>query len=308
LKEGDESKVELSTLRDDLNSPGYSEAITYSFIAPELLAKFEPNATPVELINPISADMAAMRTSLWPGLVSTITHNLNRQQESVSFFESGLRFVKTGDNLVQDKMLAGAICGWREAENWVNKPAKVDFYDIKGDVEALLSHTCDAPAFSFEARQHSALHPGQSAAIVKGGEVVGWVGAIHPQLQQQLDLSETVFLFEIELAAIQTAKLPEFSELSKFPEVRRDIAVIVDEAVTSDQVMNVIRKEGGEKLTDLTLFDISRGKGIEIQRKSLAMGLTVRDSARTLMDEEINKIIDQVIESLSATCGATLRN
>jgi phenylalanyl-tRNA synthetase beta chain len=308
LKEGDESKVELSTLRDDLISRGYSEAITYSFIAPELLAKFEPDATPVELINPISADMAVMRTSLWPGLVSTITHNLNRQQESVSFFESGLRFVKTGDSLVQDKMLAGAICGWREAENWVNKSAKVDFYDIKGDVEALLSHTCDAQAFSFEARQHSALHPGQSAAIVKGGEVVGWVGAIHPQLQQQLDLSETVFLFELELAAIQTAKLPEFSELSKFPEVRRDIAVIVDEAVTSGQVMSVIRKEGGEKLTDLTLFDIYRGKGIEIQRKSLAMGLTFRDSSRTLKDEEINKIIDQVVESLSASCGATLRN
>jgi phenylalanyl-tRNA synthetase beta chain len=308
LKEGDESKVELSTLRDDLISRGYSEAITYSFIAPELLAKFEPNATPVELINPISADMAAMRTSLWPGLVSTITHNLNRQQESVSFFESGLRFVKTGDNLVQDKMLAGAICGWREAENWLNKPGKVDFYDIKGDVEALLSHTCDAQVFSFEARQHSALHPGQSAAIVKEGQVVGWVGAMHPQLQQQLDLSEAVFLFEIELAAIQTAKLPEFSELSKFPEVRRDIAVIVDEVVTSDRVMDVIRKEGGEKLTDLTLFDIYRGKGIEIQRKSLALGLTFRDSSRTLKDEEINKIIDQVIESLSATCGATLRN
>lgn len=308
LKEGDESKVELSTLRDDLISRGYSEAITYSFIAPELLAKFEPDATPVELINPISADMAVMRTSLWPGLVSTITHNLNRQQESLSFFESGLRFVKTGDNLVQDKMLAGAICGWREAENWVNKPAKVDFYDIKGDVEALLSHTCDAQAFSFEVRQHSALHPGQSAAIVKEGKVVGWVGAMHPQLQQQLDLSETVFLFELELAVIQTAKLPEFSELSKFPEVRRDIAVIVDEAVTSDQVMNVIRKEGGGKLTDLTLFDIYRGKGIEIQRKSLAMGLTFRDSSRTLKDEEINKIIDQVVESLSASCGATLRN
>jgi phenylalanyl-tRNA synthetase beta chain len=308
LKEGDESKVELSTLRDDLISRGYSEAITYSFIAPELLEKFEPDATPVELINPISADMAVMRTSLWPGLVSTITHNLNRQQESVSFFESGLRFVKTGVNLVQDKMLAGAICGWREAENWVNKPGKVDFYDIKGDVEALLSHTCEAHAFSFEARQHSALHPGQSAAIVKEGEVVGWVGAMHPQLQQQLGLTEPVFLFEIELASIQTAKLPEFSELSKFPEVRRDIAVIVDEAVTSNQVMNVIRKEAGEKLTDLTLFDIYRGKGIEIQRKSLAMGLTFRDSSRTLKDEEINKIIDQVIESLHASCGATLRN
>lgn len=308
LKEGDESKIELSTLRDDLISRGYSEAVTYSFIAPELLAKFEPDATPVELMNPISADMAVMRTSLWPGLVSTITHNLNRQQESVSFFESGLRFVKTGDKLEQDKMLAGAICGWREAENWANKPEKVDFYDIKGDVEALLSHTCERQVFTFEAREHSALHPGQSAAIVKQGKVIGWVGAIHPQLQQQLDLTEVVFLFEIELAAIQTAKLPEFSELSKFPEVRRDIAIIVDESVTGDQVMNVIREKGGENLTDLTLFDIYRGKGIEIQRKSLALGLTFRDSSRTLKDEEINKIIDQVIESLSASCGATLRN
>jgi phenylalanyl-tRNA synthetase beta chain len=308
LKEGDESKIELSRLRDDLISRGYSEAVTYSFIAPELLAKFEPDATPVELMNPISAEMAVMRTSLWPGLVSTITHNLNRQQESVSFFESGLRFVKTGDKLEQDKMLAGAICGWREAENWANKPEKVDFYDIKGDVEALLSHTCEPQAFTFEAREHSALHPGQSAAIVKQGKVIGWVGAIHPQLQQQLDLTEVVFLFEIELAAIQTAKLPEFSELSKFPEVRRDIAIIVDESVTSDQVVNAIREKGGEKLIDLTLFDIYRGKGIEIQRKSLALGLTFRDSSRTLKDEEINKIIDQVIESLSATCGATLRN
>jgi phenylalanyl-tRNA synthetase beta chain len=144
--------------------------------------------------------------------------------------------------------------------------------------------------------------------MIKVGRVIGWVGAMHPQLQQQLDLSETVFLFEIELAAIQTAKLPAFSELSKFPEVRRDIAVIVDESVTSDQVLNIIRKHGGEKLTDLTLFDIYRGKGIEIHRKSLALGLTFRDSSRTLKDEEINKIINQVIEALSAACGASLRN
>lgn len=305
-----EARIGLSAVRSQLVARGYQEAITYSFVEPKLLKHFDPDAEPVELQNPISADMAVMRTTLWPGLVSSLQHNLNRQQDRVRLFEAGQRFVAEGkgiENLKQEPMLAGLIYGPRLEESWTGKSDNVDFYDIKGDLESVLSLLADDASFSFEPAKHPALHPGQSAAVMRNGEQVGLLGAMHPQLQKTLGLTHSVYLFEITQASIAEAKLPSFEPLSKFPEVRRDIAVIVDQTTAVSDLQKVIEKGAGDCLTELKVFDVYVGKGIDPHRKSVALGLTFQHPSRTLTEDEINASMDVVIRSLEESFNASLR-
>ncbi|MEH6551029.1 MAG: phenylalanine--tRNA ligase subunit beta [Pseudomonadales bacterium] len=308
LKGTPETIVPLADMRRQLVARGYDEAITYTFIAPELQRHFDPDGEWVELANPISADMAVMRTSLLPGLITTLQHNLNRQQHDIRLFESGLRFVKSDGVLTQDRMLAGLVTGRRQSESWNAASDKVDFFDIKGDIEAVLALSRCSENFSFVSGSRVALHPGQTAHILLGEQKVGYVGALHPETQAALDLDQPVYVFEVELGAIEQASLPEFAELSKFPEVRRDIAVIVDENLAAARLLERVRETAGETLTELTLFDVYAGKGIEKQRKSLALGLTFQHSSRTLKDDEINNIMDRVVQTLESEFGAALRN
>src|SRR5690606_18171044 len=192
-----EAKLGLPALRNQLIARGYQEAITYSFIEPKLSALFDPETKPVALRNPISADMAVMRTSLMPGLVNVLRHNLNRQQDRVRLFESGLRFVPSVDGLRQEGMLAGLVYGNRAPESWGNVAEPADFFDLKGDLESLLALTGDVDSFEFRAANHVALHPGQTAAVYRNGELEGYIGALHPTLQQELDLPKTTYLFEL---------------------------------------------------------------------------------------------------------------
>src|SRR5690606_4568288 len=225
---------ELPILRRLLVARGYQEAITYSFVEPGLNKLFDPQAEPLALANPISSDMAVMRTSLWPGLSKAVQHNQNRQQARVRLFESGLRFVpQAGGELLQEPMLSGIACGTRLPEGWANGSDKLDFHDVKGDVEAGLGQGGALDAFRFEPAEHPALHPGQTARIVRDGVQVGWLGALHPQLVDQLDLHGPVFVLELRLDGIIEGRLPQFSELSRFPEVRRDIAVLVSKTVVA---------------------------------------------------------------------------
>ena len=303
-----ETRGELPILRRLLIARGYQEAITYSFVEPGLNKLFDPEHEPLALANPISADMAVMRTSLWPGLAKAVQHNLNRQQSRVRLFESGLRFVpQAGGELLQEPMLAGIACGVRQPEGWANGNDKLDFYDVKGDVEALLGQGGALASFSFEPAEHPALHPGQTARIIRNGETVGWLGALHPQLVTELDLQAPVFAFELSLNKITEGRLPQFKELSRFPEVRRDIAVLVDKTVAAENLLGTIRSVAGENLTNLRLFDVYEGKGIDPNRKSLAIGLTMQHSSRTLTDDEVNAVMDKVIESLEQGFNATLR-
>lgn len=309
LRKNSEGTLGKTEIRRQLVARKYQEVITYSFVEPGLLQLFTPGDDPVELANPISSDMAAMRTSLMPGLVSTAAYNLNRQQQRVRLFETGLRFRRTADGHVdQQAMLAGVICGPRQEEHWDGGEELVDFFDLKGDLQALIALSGRQAEFNFEAAVHPALHDGQSASISLGGLTVGWIGCIHPRVQQAMDLSLPMYLFEIELASLSEAKLPRFAELSRFPEVRRDLAVVVDEAITADEVLKSILASAGENLHDLTLFDIYQGKGIEKQRKSFALGLTYRHQSRTLKDREINESIDGVIQALKNQFNAMLRN
>ncbi|MDQ2077290.1 phenylalanine--tRNA ligase subunit beta [Marinimicrobium sp. ABcell2] len=302
-----ERQLGLPALRRQLVARGYQEAVTYSFIEPELNRQFDPDNDPVTLKNPISADMGAMRTSLLPGLVKTLQHNLNRQQERVRLFESGLRFILRGDELEQEPMLAGLIYGNRQPEEWANSQDPADFYDIKGDLEALLAMTGAEGEFRFQAASHPALHPGQCAAVYRGDRLAGFVGAVHPQLQQALDIPRPVYVFEVAQWALLEARLPAFKPLSRFPAIRRDLALLLARETAADQVLKCVEKHAGEHLIDLKVFDLYMGKGIDPHRKSVALGLTFQHPSRTLTEDEINAAVDLVVQHLQSDFDATLR-
>ncbi|NKI45790.1 phenylalanine--tRNA ligase subunit beta [Pseudomonas fluorescens] len=302
-----EARAHLPELRRLLVARGYQEAVTYSFIDPKQFELFNPGVEPLLLANPISNDMAAMRSSLWPGLVKALSHNLNRQQDRVRLFESGLRFVGQLDGLKQEPMLAGVVCGSRLPEGWAQGREVVDFFDVKADVEAVLGFAGALDAFTFAPGCHPALHPGQTARIEREGRLVGFVGAIHPELSKTLGLDRPVFVFELVLAEVASGKMPKFSELSRFPEVRRDLALIADREVAATAVLDVIRENAGEWLTDLRLFDVYQGKGIDPHRKSLAVGLTWQHPSRTLNDDEVNTTTQNILTSLEQRLNATLR-
>ncbi|MCF7532506.1 phenylalanine--tRNA ligase subunit beta [Pseudomonas petrae] len=302
-----EAQSDLPALRRLLVARGYQEAITYSFIDQKWFELFSPGVEPLLLANPISADMSAMRSSLWPGLVKSLQHNLNRQQDRVRLFESGLRFVGQLEGLKQEPMLAGVICGSRLPEGWAQGRDVVDFFDVKADVEAVLGFAGAQDDFRFVPGSHPALHPGQTARIEREGREVGYIGALHPELSKTLGLDRPVFVFELVLAEVAVGRLPKFHELSRFPEVRRDLALLADRDVSATAVLDVIRENAGEWLTDLRLFDVYQGKGIDPLRKSLAVGLTWQHPSRTLTDDEVNASTQQILTSLEERLNATLR-
>ncbi|WP_226687101.1 phenylalanine--tRNA ligase subunit beta [Stutzerimonas stutzeri] len=302
-----EARAELPLLRRLLVARGYQEAITYSFIDPKLFELFSPGMKPLQLANPISADMAAMRASLWPGLVKVLQYNLNRQQQRVRLFEAGLRFVGQLQELEQESMLAGVLTGSRQPEGWTNSREAVDFYDIKADVEALLAFAGNAGAYRFVAGEHPALHPGQTARIERDGRLVGFVGSLHPELAGILGIDQPVYMFELKLGEITEGRMPSFAELSRFPEVRRDLAVLVGREIAAEDILSCIRDAAGENLTDLKLFDVYQGKGIDPLSKSMAVGLTWQHPSRTLNDDEVNGAMQKILTSLEERFNATLR-
>ncbi|UYZ83018.1 phenylalanine--tRNA ligase subunit beta [Entomomonas sp. E2T0] len=302
-----EAEVNKKSLRDLLVARGYQESITYSFIDPKLFKLFNPEHEPLMLANPISNDMSAMRVSLWPGLIKTLQHNLNRQQNRVRIFEIGLRFEGQLPQLVQEDMIAGLIMGSRLPSGWANAKEVVDFYDIKGDVEAVLGLAGALDQYQFIPHQHTALHPGQSAIIVRDGQDVGYIGALHPELAKMLDIDIPVYLFELSLSKMKLGNLPKFRELSRFPEVSRDLAILVDKSLIAEKCMATIKTAAGEYLTSVQLFDVYQGKGIDDNQKSIAVSLTWQHPERTLTDDEINTFLQNIIAVLEEQFNATLR-
>jgi phenylalanyl-tRNA synthetase beta chain len=205
-------------------------------------------------------------------------------------------------------MLAGAVTGRREPESWSENGELVDYYDLKGDLESVLALTGNTTEVSFSKGEHPALHPGQTAAIVHEGNVVGHIGAMHPELQKKLGFSQNIYLFEVKLSAITKAELPKFTELSKFPEVRRDLAILINRDIEAKSVIDAVQEVAGDELINLRLFDIYEGKGIDLKEKSLALGLTYQHSSRTLNEDEVNTSVDRVVSQLQDRFKATLRN
>lgn len=307
LNSSSENKLSIKQLRRRLISLGYQEVISYSFVEPELESSLSlPQSDAITLSNPISSEMSVMRRSLWPGLIQTLKYNQNRQQDRVRIFESGLVFSKT-DAIQQEAMLGGLIWGNQSPEQWGEKGRPVDFYDIKGDVESLLSMTNDIAAFRFESAEHPGLQTGQSARILRGQQCIGWLGALNPQLQKTLDIPAKVYLFELAMNGLLDAALTKVTALSKYPSVRRDIALVLDTGVNYTELEQLIRQQAGENLERVVLFDVYQGENIQAGKQSMAIGLIFQNPSRTLNDDEINSIINSCIKALEAQFNAELR-
>ncbi|WP_159820641.1 phenylalanine--tRNA ligase subunit beta [Colwellia sp. 20A7] len=306
-----EAIIDLAKLKNTLVNRDYQEAITYSFVDPKIQSIIHPNQEVMTLPHPISSEMSVMRLSLWTGLLQSVVYNQNRQQSRVRLFEAGLRFVpdENAENGVrQQNMIAGVISGNCADEHWSVEKSATDFYDIKGDVEALLSLTCDAASYEFSKAEVSALHPGQTAQITKNGQLVGFVGTLHPELERKLGLNGRTLIFELLLPEILGQKIPEACDLSRFPANRRDLAVVVKDDVDAKKVLQLIEKVGGSLLIDLNLFDVYKGQGIDDGYKSLAIALVLQDTNKTLEDKDITDVIDRVVDSLQTELKASLRD
>ena len=301
-----EGRVPATRIADTLAARGYQEVVTYSFVDPETQSLLFPDAESLPLANPISSELSRMRVSLWPGLLHAVKHNLSRRQPRVRLFELGLRFIFEGNELKQLNTVSGVLTGARSPEQWGVPAAHVDFHDAKGDVEALLGMT--GVEFSVAAAAHPALHPGQSARILRAGREAGWIGALHPRLVRALDLDRAPLLWELDEHVSFAADLPGFKEISRFPSIRRDIAVVVEAAVPVQDLLRTIRAAGGGLLTESKVFDIFSGNRIDSGRKSVAFGLILQDYSRTLTDDEADRVVADVVARLEAEFGARIRN
>lgn len=302
-----EAEILVKDLAQVLINRGYQEVITYSFVDPKLQVLLDPENSPITLENPISADLSVMRTNLWPGLLQALMHNVKRQQGRVRLFEHGLKFSRQDTDIQQERVLAGLVYGDLDPEQWGVDARGVDFFDCKADVEALLSLTGLSQDYRFSSSQHAALHPGQSARIKKDQQTIGWLGALNPSIGVELGLDSGVYLFELDLVAIEHGSVAEYRELSRFPSIRRDLSIVVDTDKTFNEVRECVFGVVTDILLDLQLFDLYTGEGIDFGRKSLALGLTFQDLKRTLRDSEIDSTMKELIAELQNKLGASLR-
>lgn len=303
-----EASVSRQRLRLALVERGYQETITYSFVEPRLQQLLDPQNAPIPLANPISAEMSVMRTSLWPGLVQALLHNVNRQQGRVRIFEQGLKFTKQDTEIKQEMVMGGLVFGGALPEQWGVREQAADFFDVKADLEALLALSGNPAAFTFTADSRPALHPGQSARLLRDGQPVGWIGALHPDLLRTLDISGNVLVFEVDISAVQKGMLPKFADLSRFPAIRRDLALVVDRAISAAKLMETVRSAAPSFLRELKLFDVYQGEHIDSGRKSIALGLTLQEQSRTLTEEDVEGAIQGILKALNTELGATLRD
>jgi phenylalanyl-tRNA synthetase beta chain len=302
-----EARIGDLPMREQLAARGYHEAVNLSFVSAELLARWGYAENLVPLANPLSADLAVMRPSLLPGLVEALRHNRARQQERVRLFEVA-RVFAAGDPPVETPSLAIAACGTARAEQWAEPNRPYDFFDLKGELDALLAWGGEAKRWSLHADGlPSWLHPGRSARVARDGETVGHLGALHPQLARALDLGPDVYVLEVALAPLLDRRLPKARPVPRFPSVRRDIAVEVPEEVRWSQIEQTVRGTLGSVLKELKLFDRYSGKGVDIGRKSLAMGLILQDASRTLTDDDADRCVRDAVAALESTCKAKLR-
>ncbi|MEO0423331.1 MAG: phenylalanine--tRNA ligase subunit beta [Pseudomonadota bacterium] len=304
-----ESRLPDLRLKQLMVDRDYQEAITYSFQDPELLAKVGMPNEGATLANPISSDLAVMRPSLLPGLLVALRQNVARQRSRVRLFEVGARYLTDGQGgFREEKMLAGVACGTAKPEGWANGAAALDFFDVKGDLEALLASTSDASIEFVPGGPDGLVHPGKSAWVRRGDEEIGFLGAMHPSQLTALDLPANTYCFELSMAALTKGGLPSFQAVSKYPSSRRDLALLVDEATPAQEIVRTIRDAAGPLLQEVVLFDEYRGDKVDSGLKSIALGLILQESSRNLTGEEADQVIDQVRQHVAAKLGAKLRD
>ncbi len=302
-----EQHLDENAISDLLVARGYAEVISYSFIDERVQRLVDPQGDTVRLANPIASDMNVMRSTLWPGLLDVAIRNMARQQPGLRIFEIGARFAHADDGIRESTAVAGLALGRQWPEHWELDARDVDFFDVKADVEALLKLTRRETRFRFEADRHPALHPGQSAKIVMQDGAVGWLGCLHPRLQQRFELRKPAILFSLDLNALLDAEVPSSRAISKFPAVRRDLAVVVDEEVAVQSLVELVRSNAGASLESIAVFDLYRGEHIGDNRKSVGLGLILRDQSRTLTDGDADRTVQSVAQGLEQEFGARIR-
>jgi len=323
------------TILEALAMRGYQEALTFAFVEPGLQAKLFPERQSLALSNPIASDLSVMRVSLWPGLLRAALENQRRQQDRIRLFEHGARFIVSPDGgpTLEVDTLSGISCGPRLPEQWgipreLRGPA--DFYDVKSDLDALFIATGASSSFSIEPAALSCLHPGRAARILRHGREIGFLGELHPTLVRELDFTYSPILFELNLAETVSAtapgqartqqpgakkafaaalavEKPQHREISRFPQVRRDIAVVVDESVALSALTDRVVFTASTLLQSLRVFDVYRGAGVESGRKSVALGLIFQDISRTLTDDDVERLMAAIVKDLRESLNAKIR-
>lgn len=310
IQAGEVNRVEQLNQRIGtfLSGRGYHELISYSFVDPEIQEEIYPESKAMSLLNPISSELSQMRVGLWPGLLASMVYNSHRQQPLIKLFESGVVFDISSGTLEERACIAGLMSGEWGSLNWSEPTRALDYYDLKGDVQSLLDGL-DITAVQFVPATHPGLHPGKAAQLVVGGNAIGWLGVLHPRFAEALSLNEEVMLFELSLEPLLSTMVPQYKKISKFPSVRRDLSLLVDNAVTASQLEVAVRDVvSADMLKSFDIFDVYVGESIPHGKKSLAIALTLQDGSRTLVDEEINSSIEKIIEKLHRDFAITLRD
>jgi len=293
-----------------MSARGYHEVITYAFVDPQLQQRLFPERASLALTNPIASDLSVMRLSLWPGLLRAAAENQRRQQDRIRLIERGVCFAVSEGIASEGDMLAAIACGARLPEQWGvprEGRAAVDFFDLKGDLELLLAATGAEDEFAFEAAQLSCLHPGRAARVLRQARPVGWIGELHPEVVRELDFTYPPVLFELAFYdALRVDPVP-YAEVSNFPMVRRDLAIVVDENVSFSALRERVILSSSSLLRQCRVFDVYRGPGLEIGTKSIALGLIFQDFSRTLMDEDVDRNVASIVAGLRVSLNAKIR-
>ena len=290
-----ESVGSTTSYMQQLVGRGFREVISYSFIGPGLHELCFPGDANVPVQNPIAEDMSVMRVSLIPGLLKAAEYNLNRQYSDLRLFESGMVFIpEISGSIGQENRVAGLMTGSRRPEGWSNDSAELDFYDLKNEIELLLEQKADFVSSEWGA----VAHPGQCATISLDGKAIGKLAKVHPLVESSLDLGQATFVFELQECAIRKTVIPSFSPLSKYPAVRRDLALVVNRDLLASELIAEIQSHCGNLLTEARIFDIYHGQGIDSNEKSIGIGLTFRDNSRTLNDELVTEKVDDLVAHL----------
>lgn len=298
-----ETKHNQTWLREAMQSQGYQEVITYSFVEASWEHDLLGNAEPIHVKNPIASNMSVMRSGLWGGLLDVLSYNLNRKQERAQLFELGRSYHATDTGYYEEAKVAGLFYGDFQPEQWAADKREVDFYDVKAMVDTLTQHQAE-----YRVETHAALHPGQCARVYVQGQAIGWIGKLHPKWHQHYNLSKSAFLLELNVQALMTSSLARYQEVPKFLPVRRDIAVLVDANIEVNTIISAVNKANITLLQQIQLFDVYQGKGIPENKKSLAFLVLMQDTHKTLVDAEAEEAMAKLLKLLQTEYGAELRN
>jgi phenylalanyl-tRNA synthetase beta chain len=302
-----ETRVAEADVRRQMAARDFLEAIDYAFVDAALLAQWPVHDGAVPLANPLSAELGVMRSRLLPGLVASLARNVARQQSRVRLFELGKVFhAADGDAAPREtQRVAAAACGEAQAEQWSGATRPVGFHDLKGDLDSLAA--LSGAALEYRRSVAPWGHPGRSAEVLRDGTPIGWIGELHPRLLQSIGVDQPVVAFELDLVPLLARPVPRAAPLSRFPSVRRDLAVVVPESVDWAAIDASVRQAAGPALRGLRLFDRYVGKGVESGFKSLAMALILQEESRTLTDRDVDAVVAAVMAVLQKDHGAVIR-